>query len=114
MVSKRNWLKIIRWAVYTLGCLMLWFGYDARACGIMLIVCAAVALAVAAEIQDAMDEWKEQTLMEIAFEMALKKKHDKGEHDSCEGCRHDLGGGQCRINLEGECGKGEHEAWEEE
>lgn len=35
------------------------------------------------------------------------------EHNSCEGCKHDLGGGACEINLEAECGKGEHEAWEE-
>ena len=38
---------------------------------------------------------------------------DVPEHDSCDGCKHDLGGGQCKINLEAECGKGEHEAWEE-
>lgn len=37
---------------------------------------------------------------------------DVPEHDSCDGCKHDLGGGQCKINLEAECGKGEHEAWE--
>lgn len=35
------------------------------------------------------------------------------DHDSCTGCKHDLGGGQCKINLEAECGKGAHEAWEE-
>lgn len=114
MESKRVWIKIIRWAVYTLGCLGMWFNYGARACGIMLIVCAAVALAVAAEIQEAMDERKEQPLGSITFEEVLEMmEHDKGKHDSCEGCRHDLGGGQCRINLEDECGKGEHEAWEE-
>lgn len=27
-------------------------------------------------------------------------------HDSCEGCRHNLGGGCCRINEEAECGAG--------
>lgn len=31
---------------------------------------------------------------------------------SCETCRHHLGGGDCRINLEAECGKGYFEAWE--
>lgn len=31
---------------------------------------------------------------------------------SCDTCRHGLGGDCCRINLEAECGKGEHEAWE--
>ena len=30
----------------------------------------------------------------------------------CETCRHDLGGGCCRINLEAECSAGEYEAWE--
>lgn len=29
----------------------------------------------------------------------------------CETCLYHLGGGCCRINLESECGKGEHEAW---
>ena len=31
---------------------------------------------------------------------------------TCDTCRHYLGGGCCRINLEAECGKGEFEAWE--
>lgn len=31
---------------------------------------------------------------------------------SCETCRYYLGGGCCRINVEDECGKGEHELWE--
>ena len=31
---------------------------------------------------------------------------------ACDTCRHHLGGGCCRINLEAECGKGEFEAWE--
>lgn len=30
----------------------------------------------------------------------------------CETCRHYLGGGCCRINLEAECEAGEFEAWE--
>ena len=30
----------------------------------------------------------------------------------CETCRHNLGGGCCRINLEAECAAGEYEAWE--
>lgn len=34
-------------------------------------------------------------------------------HDSCEGCRHDLGGGCCRINEEQECREGgEYELFE--
>lgn len=35
-------------------------------------------------------------------------------HDSCEGCRHNLGGGCCRINEEAECGAGDRELWENE
>ena len=35
-------------------------------------------------------------------------------HDSCEGCRHNLGGGCCRMNMEAECGEGDRELWEEE
>ena len=31
---------------------------------------------------------------------------------TCNTCRHYLGGGCCRINLEAECGAGEFEAWE--
>ena len=30
----------------------------------------------------------------------------------CRGCRHHLGGGCCRANLEAECGCGNYEAWE--
>lgn len=28
------------------------------------------------------------------------------ERESCEGCKNDLGGGHCRINVEGECREG--------
>lgn len=34
------------------------------------------------------------------------------KHISCYGCKNDLGGGFCRINLEKECGAGEFEAYE--
>lgn len=30
---------------------------------------------------------------------------------SCTGCRHHIGAGFCRLNLERECGEGGHEAW---
>ena len=36
------------------------------------------------------------------------------EHVSCAGCKHDLGGGCCRINEEAECAAGEFELWERE
>ena len=31
---------------------------------------------------------------------------------TCDTCRHYLGGGCCRLNLEPECAAGEFEAWE--
>ena len=31
---------------------------------------------------------------------------DEPEHDSCEGCKHNLGGGCCKLNLEDECAAG--------
>lgn len=36
------------------------------------------------------------------------------ERDSCRGCKHHLGGGLCRMNVEAECGKGERELYEQE
>lgn len=32
--------------------------------------------------------------------------------EPCDTCKHYLGGGQCRINLERECAEGGYEAWE--
>lgn len=32
--------------------------------------------------------------------------------DSCTGCKHHIGAGLCRMNLEDECGAGGHEAYE--
>lgn len=34
------------------------------------------------------------------------------ERNTCEGCKHHLGGGCCRLNVEAECGKGERELYE--
>ena len=44
----------------------------------------------------------------------IEAKRMKNEiHDSCAGCRHDLGGGCCKVNLESECREGGgFEAWE--
>lgn len=37
------------------------------------------------------------------------------QRNSCEGCRNDLGGGCCRMNVEGECREGGgFELWEDE
>lgn len=41
---------------------------------------------------------------------------DEGEpeHDSCEGCKHNLGGGCCKLNVEDECAAGGgYEMWED-
>lgn len=36
------------------------------------------------------------------------------KHESCKGCKHNLGGGHCRINEEKECREGGgFELWEE-
>ena len=32
--------------------------------------------------------------------------------NTCETCRHYLGGGQCAVSLEQECKDGNYEAWE--
>lgn len=32
--------------------------------------------------------------------------------ESCKGCKHYLGGGCCRLNLESECAAGDFEMWE--
>lgn len=35
------------------------------------------------------------------------------KHESCHGCNNDLGGGCCKINMEGECREGGgFELWE--
>lgn len=111
--NKRFWCKISGWSVFWLGLTLMEHRYDLRACALMLIVCAAVALAVAAEMQDISEMREKQVLdaIEQAIEMAVLEEEG---HTSCEGCKHHLGGGMCRINLEDECGKGEHEAWEGE
>lgn len=39
---------------------------------------------------------------------------DEPEHDSCEGCKHNLGGGCCSLNVEDECAAGGgFELWED-
>ena len=41
-------------------------------------------------------------------------EEDEPEHDSCDSCKHNLGGGHCKVNLEGECREGGgYEAWED-
>lgn len=41
-------------------------------------------------------------------------EEDEPEHDSCEGCKHNLGGGCCKLNVEDECAAGGgYEMWED-
>lgn len=45
----------------------------------------------------------------VAIVNALIEKdesEDEPERESCSGCENDLGGGHCRINVEGECREG--------
>lgn len=45
----------------------------------------------------------------------VQEDEEEPEHDSCDGCKHDLGGGHCKINVEGECREGGgFELWEGE
>lgn len=45
----------------------------------------------------------------VAAAIALIEKNEpkvEPERESCEGCKNNLGGGHCRINVEGECREG--------
>lgn len=45
---------------------------------------------------------------------SVYEDEDEPEHDSCKGCKHDLGGGCCKLNLEDECAAGGgYEMWED-
>ena len=57
----------------------------------------------AAWLQNIVDRWF----------MEGEKMAEDMTYDSCNGCRHNLGGGCCRINEEAECGAGDRELWEE-
>ena len=48
----------------------------------------------------------------MSCKICAKNKTKTSDEKSCTSCRHYLGGGQCRINLERECAYGEYEAWE--
>lgn len=52
-----------------------------------------------------------RTLKSIIYQEAHMSEYEEMGR-CCETCRHDLGGGCCRINLEAECAAGEFEAWE--
>lgn len=113
MNNKRFWCKIGGAAVWWFGVVLTGYRYGIRVAALMMIVSAAMAVAVCAEMLDFSDMREKQTLdaIEQAIEMAVLEEEG---HTSCEGCKHHLGGGMCRINLEDECGKGEHEAWKGE
>jgi hypothetical protein len=46
------------------------------------------------------------------FKAMAEVEMEQEQERTCPTCAHHLGGGQCRQNLESECGKGEFEAWE--
>lgn len=51
----------------------------------------------------------------LFFTRQAHTTEEEPEHDSCDGCKHDLGGGCCKINVEGECREGGgFELWEGE
>lgn len=38
--------------------------------------------------------------------MNVSEREEEERENSCAGCRHDLGGGMCSVNLEDECREG--------
>lgn len=65
---------------------------------------------------DAVNSIRLPTLQNVTFtwvyDEPTEEEKRKNRHISCEGCKHDLGGGCCRINLETECREGGgFEAW---
>lgn len=90
-------------AVKLIGLLLYWGTIIAAGClygfgAAMLVVVGAVFAGVVLGAEDATGD---------------DAPDGQAKADSCTGCKHDLGGGACRINLEAECGKGEHEMWED-
>ena len=66
---------------------------------------------------DAVNSIRLPTLQTVTFTWAYDEPTEEekrmNRHIPCEGCKHDLGGGCCRINLETECREGGgYEAWE--
>ncbi len=46
-------------------------------------------------------------------DLSIEIEEPEPERESCAGCKNDLGGGHCRINVEGECREGGgFELWE--
>lgn len=83
--------------IYYAVILMAGIWYDFRAAA--LVIAASLCVAVVSHLVDE-DECQDD---------------EEPEHDSCAGCKHDLGGGCCRINLEDECAAGGgYEMWEDE
>ena len=73
----------------------LWFGMKAVA--LILVACSCLAVVTALIDKDECEE-----------------EEEKPEHDSCIGCRWNLGGGCCELNSEDECAAGGgYELWEE-
>ena len=54
-------------------------------------------------------------LIGLVLLKVTEKETAAQNHDSCDGCVHNLGGDQCRMNLEYECREGGgFEMWEED
>lgn len=55
------------------------------------------------------------TAFAVRLHIDEEPEEEEPEHTSCEGCKHDLGGGHCRLNVEDECCEGGgFELWEAE
>ena len=88
--------KITLWALLYHVIIILsvvWYGVR---CAVLLVAACACVAAIARLIEK--DE-----------------PEDDLESGSCEGCKNNLGGGHCRINVEGECREGGgFELWEKD
>lgn len=57
----------------------------------------------------------ELSIVGLVLMSQIDKETAEPERDSCEGCKHDLGGGRCRMNVELECREGGgFEMWEDD
>ena len=64
------------------------------------------------QIREHMKEVKELQRLGRELREAYEAEYHTPGKPSCDNCKHYLGGGCCRSNLEKECAAGDFEAWE--
>jgi uncharacterized membrane protein YraQ (UPF0718 family) len=83
----RSFRKIVLILIYSAAMIAIGvvFGMKALVLTVVACVCTAIAVGLIADAD---------------------REEVEPEHDSCIGCKHHLGGGHCRINVEDECCEG--------